>query len=141
MYHKNASQYDFEAEHVFLDENERADGHSFYELADWSPSMDDQFLAISEDFIGRRKYQIRFRNNQIGEFLTDLIEDTDGSIVWANDHQTVFYIKKDPETLREYQVFRHRLGTDSADDQMVFQENVQSLEELKMKAINQGWLN
>lgn len=112
-----------ETEQVFLDENERADGHSFYELADWSPSMDDQFLAISEDFIGRRKYQIRFRNNQTGEFLTDLIEDTDGSIVWANDHQTVFYIKKDPETLREYQVFRHRLGTDSADDQMVFQED------------------
>ncbi len=112
-----------ETEHVFLDENERAEGHSFYELAEWSPSMDDQFLAISEDFIGRRKYQIRFRNNQSGEFLTDLIEDTDGSIVWANDHQTVFYIKKDPETLREYQVFRHRLGTDSSEDQLVFQED------------------
>ena len=112
-----------ETESVFLDENERADGHSFYELADWSPSMDDQFLAISEDFIGRRKYQIRFRNNRTGEFLTDLIEDTDGSIVWANNHQTVFYIKKDPETLREYQVFRHRLGTDSSEDQLVFQED------------------
>ncbi len=112
-----------ETEHVFLDENERADGHPFYELADWSPSMDDQFLAISEDFIGRRKYQIRFRNNQTGEFLTDLIEDTDGSIVWANDHQTIFYIKKDPETLREFQVFRHRLGTDSSMDQLVFQED------------------
>ena len=112
-----------ETEHVFLDENERADGHPFYELADWSPSMDDQFLAISEDFIGRRKYQIRFRNNQTGEFLTDLIEDTDGSIVWANDHQTIFYIKKDPETLREFQVFRHHLGTDSSMDQLVFQED------------------
>ena len=112
-----------ETEHVFLDENERADVHPFYELADWSPSMDDQFLAISEDIIGRRKYQIRFRNNQTGEFLTDLIEDTDGSIVWANDHQTIFYIKKDPETLREFQVFRHRLGTDSSMDQLVFQED------------------
>ncbi len=112
-----------ETEHVFLDENERADGHPFYELADWSHSMDDQFLAISEDFIGRRKYQIRFRNNQTGEFLTDLIEDTDGSIVWANDHQTIFYIKKDPETLREFQVFRHHLGTDSSMDQLVFQED------------------
>jgi len=112
-----------ESEHIFLDENERADGHSFYELADWSPSMDDQFLAISEDYIGRRKYQIQFRNNQTNEFLPDLIEDTDGSIVWANDHQTVFYIKKDPETLREYQVFRHRLGTDSSEDQLVFQED------------------
>jgi oligopeptidase B len=112
-----------ETEHVFLDENERADGHSFYELADWSPSMDDQFLAISEDFIGRRKYQIRFRNNQSGAYLADLIEDTDGNIVWANDHQTIFYIKKDPETLREYQVFRHQLGTKESEDVLVFQED------------------
>lgn len=108
---------------VFLDENERAEGHAFYDLADWSPSMDDHFLAISEDFIGRRKYQIRIRNNQTGAFLPDLIEDTDGSIVWANDHQTLFYIKKDPETLREYQVFRHVLGTDASQDQLVFQED------------------
>ena len=116
-------RWEKEEEKVFLDENERAEGHSFYELADWSPSMDDQFLAISEDFIGRRKYQIRFRNNETNEFLPDLIEDTDGSIVWANDNQTVFYIKKDPETLREYQVFRHLLGTDSSEDQLVFQED------------------
>lgn len=112
-----------ELEEVFLDENERAKGHSFYQLADWSPSMDDKFLAISEDFIGRRKYQIRIRNNQTGTFLPDVIEDTDGSIIWANDHQTIFYIKKDPETLREYQVFRHVLGTDTSQDQLVFQED------------------
>ncbi|MFZ9587082.1 MAG: S9 family peptidase [Crocinitomicaceae bacterium] len=112
-----------EKEEVFLDENERAKGHSFYELAEWSPSMDNQTLAISEDFVGRRKYEIRFRNNRDGRFYEDLIQDTDGSIVWANDHQTIFYIKKDPETLREFQVFRHRLGTDESEDVLVFEEN------------------
>jgi oligopeptidase B len=112
-----------DVEHVFLDENERADGHSFYELAEWSPSLDDQTLAISEDFVGRRKYEIRFRKNADGSFYEDLIHDTDGSIVWANDHQTIFYIKKDPETLREFQVFRHKLGTKESEDILVFQED------------------
>ncbi|MFM1915327.1 MAG: hypothetical protein RLZZ531_996 [Bacteroidota bacterium] len=108
---------------IYFDENERANGHAFYELAEWSPSMDDQTLAISEDFVGRRKYEIRFRKNSDGTFYEDCIHDTDGSIVWANDHQTIFYIKKDPETLREFQVFRHRLGTKESDDVLVYQED------------------
>lgn len=116
-------RWENDVEHVFLDENERADGHSFYELAEWSPSLDDQTLAISEDFVGRRKYEIRFRKNADGSFYEDLIHDTDGSIVWANDHQTIFYIKKDPETLREFQVFRHKLGTKESEDILVFQED------------------
>lgn len=116
-------RWENDVEHVFLDENERADGHSFYELAEWSPSLDDQTLAISEDFVGRRKYEIRFRKNADGSFYDDLIHDTDGSIVWANDHQTIFYIKKDPETLREFQVFRHKLGTKESEDILVFQED------------------
>ena len=116
-------RWENDVEHVFLDENERADRHSFYELAEWSPSLDDQTLAISEDFVGRRKYEIRFRKNADGSFYEDLIHDTDGSIVWANDHQTIFYIKKDPETLREFQVFRHKLGTKESEDILVFQED------------------
>ncbi len=116
-------RWENDEEKVFLDENERAEGHSFYELAEWSPSLDDQTLAISEDFVGRRKYEIRFRKNADGSYYEDLIHDTDGSIVWANDHQTIFYIKKDPETLREYQVFRHQLGTKESEDLLVFQED------------------
>ncbi len=116
-------RWEKDAEQVFLDENVRADGHSFYELAEWSPSLDDQTLAIAEDFVGRRKYEIRFRKNGDGSFYDDLIQDTDGSIVWANDHQTIFYIKKDPETLREFQVFRHKLGTKESEDILVFQED------------------
>ena len=56
-------RWEEDEEKVFLDENERAEGHSFYELAEWSPSLDDQTLAISEDFVGRRKCEIRFRKN------------------------------------------------------------------------------
>jgi len=116
-------RWEEEVERIYLDENERAKGHSFYELAEWCPSLNDETLAISEDFLGRRKYEIRFRKQQDGSFYEDLIHDTDGSIVWANDHQTIFYIKKDPETLREFQVFRHQLGTHESEDVLVFQED------------------
>jgi oligopeptidase B len=109
-------------ESIFFDENERAKNQSFYELAGWSPSPDNKLLALTEDFVGRRKYVATFRDNTTGKFLKDKIQDVSGEIVWANDNKTVFYVKKDPQTLREFQVYRHVLGTDSKNDALVYEE-------------------
>lgn len=109
-------------ETIFFDENERAKNQSFYELAGWSPSPNNKLLALTEDFVGRRKYVATFRDNSTGKFLKDKIQDVSGEIVWANDNKTVFYVKKDPQTLREFQVFRHVLGTDSKNDALVYEE-------------------
>ncbi len=108
---------------VFFDENERAKDKDYYDLADWSPSPNNQILAVSEDFIGRRKYAITFRDNKTGKYLADKIEETSGGVVWANDNKTVYYIKKDPQTLREFQVYRHTLGTESKSDVLMYQED------------------
>ena len=109
-------------ETVYFDENLRAKNNSFYELADWSPSPDNTLLAVSEDLVGRRKYDISIRINKTGKFLSDKIKETSGTIVWANDNKTIFYIKKDPQTLREFQVYRHEIGTDASKDVLVFEE-------------------
>lgn len=109
-------------ETIFFDENERAKGKSFYELADWNPSPNNEILAVSEDFVGRRKYNITFRQNKNGKFLKDKISDVSGGVVWANDNKTVFYGKKDTVTLREFQIYRHILGTDSKTDVLVYEE-------------------
>ncbi|MBM3165609.1 MAG: S9 family peptidase [Bacteroidetes bacterium] len=105
---------------LFFDENERAKGKSFYELASWVPSVDNEILAISEDFTGRRKYEVRFRMK--GKFLKDVLTETSGGLVWANDNKTVYYSKKDPETLREYLIFRHQLGTPQSSDELIYEE-------------------
>lgn len=108
---------------VFLDQNERAGKHSFYELADWATSPDNSLVALSEDFVGRRKYAITVKNTATGKFLKDKIIDTDGSVIWGNDNKTLFYVKKDPQTLREFQVYRHVLGSDPKKDVLVYQED------------------
>jgi oligopeptidase B len=109
-------------ETIFFDENERAKNQSFYELAGWAPSPNNKLLALTEDFVGRRKYVATFRDNSSGKFLKDKIQDVSGEIIWANDNKTVFYVKKDPQTLREFQVYRHVLGTDSKNDALVYEE-------------------
>ena len=105
---------------LFFDENQRAKGKPFYELAAWAPSPDNQLLAVSEDFMGRRKYEIRFRSN--GKYLKDVLTETSGSMVWAKDNKTVYYTKKDPETLREYLVYRHQIGTPQSADELIYEE-------------------
>ena len=105
---------------LFFDENERAKGKSFYELAGWAPSPNNQILAVCEDFKGRRKYEIRFRTN--GKYLKDVLTETSGGLVWANDNKTVYYSKKDPETLREYLIYRHTIGTPQSTDELVYEE-------------------
>lgn len=108
---------------VFFDENERAKNHEYYGLGSWGNSPDNRLLAVSEDIIGRRNYTVRFRDNAKNSYLKDALTQTDGSVVWANDNKTVFYVKKDTTTLREFQVYRHTLGTSQAKDELIYQED------------------
>lgn len=107
---------------LYLDENERAKGNSYYNLAAWQPSPNNSLLALAEDVVGRRQYTLKFRKNSDNTFLADEISNTDGNVVWANDNQHIFYVKKDAETLREFQVYRHKIGTPVEEDQLVFEE-------------------
>lgn len=108
---------------LFFDENERAKNHSYYGLGDLENSTDNSILAFSEDVVGRRKYTIRFRKNADEKLFKDEITNTDGSVVWANDNKSVYYVRKDETTLREFQVYRHVLGTSSKADKLVYQED------------------
>lgn len=107
---------------LFFDENERAKGHEYYSLGDFSNSNNNELLAFSEDIIGRRNYTIRIRINASNKLLKDEVKNTDGSVVWANDNKTFFYVRKDETTLREFQVFRHVLGTKASEDELIFEE-------------------
>ena len=107
---------------IYFDENERAKGHKYYSLGDWVPSPDNRIVALSEDVVGRRQYTIQFLVNKSKIYMEDKIENTDGSIVWANDNKTVFYVKKDATTLREFQVWRHKLGDDQKKDALIYEE-------------------
>ena len=109
---------------VLLDGNKRAAGHSYYSarVSPLGVSPDGRTLAFAEDTLGRRFYTIRFRDLQSGEFLSDEIRSVTAAMTWANDSRTLFYTKQDPETLRWNQVYRHRLGTDSSEDALVYEE-------------------
>lgn len=107
---------------IILDENELARGHDFCDVGARSVGIDQDLMAYAVDFVGRRLYEVRFRRLDSGEELPDRITGTSGDIVWAEDGKTLFYTRKDPQTLRPDRVFRHVLGTDPDDDVCVFHE-------------------
>ncbi|MBC3759020.1 S9 family peptidase [Hyunsoonleella sp. SJ7] len=109
-------------EDILFDCNEMAKEFAFFKLGGISISNDNSLAAYSTDTLSRRQYRIQIKNLKNGSVLPDIIENTTGSIAWANDNKTFFYAKKDAETLRSFKIFRHVLGTDTKDDVEVFHE-------------------
>ncbi len=110
-------------EEVMLDANQRAEGHEYYSVRGLEVSSGRDILAFGEDTQGRRFYTVRFKNLFTGEMLPDLIPQVTGNVAWANDNRTLFYSRQDPGTLRSYRIYRHALGSDVADDVLVYQED------------------
>ena len=108
-------------EQVLLDQNELAQGHEFLSLGVFQVSPNHQILAYSIDTIGSEQYKLFFLDLNTFQFYPENISETNYSLAWANDNQTVFYTKIDAAN-RPFQVFRHTLGTSVAEDILIYQE-------------------
>ncbi|MDH7445896.1 S9 family peptidase [Aquimarina sp. 2201CG14-23] len=109
-------------EEILFDCNKEAEGHSYFRMVGLNVSPDNKLIAFGVDTISRRKYTIRIKNLETGEIYPELIETTTGGSTWAADSKTLFYTKKDDETLRSDKIFRHSLGTKSGDDVEIYNE-------------------
>ncbi len=111
------------AEEVLIDGPKLADGKAYWALGGMTISEDNQWMAYGVDEVSRRVYQIQFENLNDPLFHSEVLEGTSGRATWAADNKTVFYTKKDPQTLRDFQIWRHVVGTPQAEDVLVFQED------------------
>jgi oligopeptidase B len=109
-------------EEIMLDANELAEGHEFFSVGGLEVSSGQDILAFATDTVGRRFYDVRFKDLTTGETLPDVISKVTGNVAWANDNRTLFYSRQDQETLRSYRIFRHILGTDPVEDEVVYEE-------------------
>lgn len=109
-------------EEIILDVNQLAVGKSYYQVGGTSTTPDQKILAFAADEVGRRIYTIWFKNLDSGEIFPESIPEITGNLVWAADNQTLFYSKQDPETLRSYRIYKHKLGTDVSEDELIFEE-------------------
>jgi oligopeptidase B len=109
------------AAEVLLDGNREAEGEAFFRVASCEHSPDHRLLAYAVDRNGSETYRINVKDLESGEVLGDVIEGAQGSLAWANDGRTLFYVTLDAEH-RPSKVFRHELGSDPAGDVLVYEE-------------------
>jgi oligopeptidase B len=109
-------------EEIILNVNELAEGKNYLQVGGTATSTNQNILAFATDEVGRRIYTLYFKNLETGELLPDQIPSITGNFCWAVDNQTIFYSKQNPDTLRSFQIYIHQLGTDSAKDQLIFEE-------------------
>jgi oligopeptidase B len=109
-------------EEIMFDCNEMAKGQSYFNLSGISVSEDNKWVAFGIDLVSRRQYTIQIKNLETGEVLPVKLENTTGGSTWASDNKTLFYTRKDSQTLRSDKIYKHTLGTDSATDVVVFYE-------------------
>ncbi len=128
-----------EEKELLFDVNEMAEGYSYYHMKGLSVSIDNQLVTFGEDTLSRRIYTIRIKHLRTGELLKDVIENTTGSAVWANDNETLFYVRKD-KSLRAYQIWKHRLGTSTDKDELVFEEKDDTFSTFVFKSKSQKYI-
>jgi oligopeptidase B len=127
-------------EEIMLDANREAEGYEFFTMWNVEPSPDGKTLAYAIDTVGRRLHTLRFRDLETGEDLPDVLEDVTSNGEWANNSRTYLYTKQDPETLRWRRVYRHVLGSDPADDELVYEETDEEFSVFVFKSRSEKYL-
>lgn len=109
-------------EEILFDCNEMAKGQAYFNLSGINISEDNKWAAFGIDLVSRRQYTIQIKNLETGEILPVKIENTTGGSTWASDNKTLFYTRKDAQTLRSDKIFKHTIGTNPEKDALIFHE-------------------
>jgi oligopeptidase B len=109
------------ATEIVLDGDRLAADHDYFKFGGARHSPDHRLEAWSADIKGSEYFAIKVRDWTDGADRDDLVEETDGAVVWSADSKAFFYVKLD-DNHRPMQVWRHRLGTPQADDVLIHEE-------------------
>jgi len=110
-------------ESVFLDETELAKGHDYFVLGDWEISPDNRYLAYSFDTSGDERYQVKVKDLQTNEYLSDELNDVQGELSFSSDGQSLIYALLEKGKWLAKNINAHRLGTEQGEDKTLYHES------------------
>ena len=126
--HHRGRTADTADETVLLDENVEAEGHEYFDLGAFDSSHDHTRIAWSTDTTGDERYTLRVRDladdGSHHDHDDEITEVSHAGTAWSTDGAHLFYVRPD-EQERPYQVWRHRIGTPLADDELVYADDDQ----------------
>jgi oligopeptidase B len=93
----------------------------YFGVGELEVSFNDKYLGYSLDVKGSEYYTINIREISTNKLITKPIKDTAGNIVFSLDDKYIFYSKLD-ENHRPRKILRHNIGTNSKEDDLIFEE-------------------
>jgi oligopeptidase B len=109
-------------EEILLDVNDLAAGHAFCDLGEWRVSPDQNLLAYSLDVTGSEAFVIHFKRLDTGETLPERLDNAYYGLEWDAGSHYVFYTTLGAAH-RPDSVWRHRVGSDCAEDVEIFHDD------------------
>ena len=93
----------------------------YFGVGDLEVSFNDKYLGYSLDTKGSEYYTIYIRDIKTKKLITEKIEETSGGITFSLNDEYIFYSKLD-KNHRPRKIYRHKLGTNTKNDQLIFEE-------------------
>ena len=93
----------------------------YFGVGDLEVSYNDKILGYSLDLKGSEYYTIYLRDIETNKLISEIIEDTSGGITFSLDDKYIYYSKLD-KYHRPREIFRHKIGTPSSEDNLIFEE-------------------
>jgi len=112
---------DGSADQLIVDEPALAQGKDYFRLGGVAISNDDRLLAYAVDDNGSERYTVRIQDLTTGEMLPDVIPDVLSALVWTSDDRALVYAPANAQW-RTDRAMLHRLGTDAAEDVLLYHE-------------------
>lgn len=104
---------------ILFDGDAEAEDFEYFRLGAFEHSPDQRLVAWAVDTNGSEYYSIRIRDLASGEDIATLTEEGYGSLVWANDSRTVYWVWRD-DSARPKRVYRQAI--DSGEPELVYEE-------------------
>lgn len=106
---------------TLFDGDKESVGSKFFNAPLFSHSPDHKMSAYGVDREGSEYFDLRFRDNDTGLDLPEVIKHADPRVVWSKDSSMVYYCETD-DNHRATKVKCHALGTDPKNDVTVYEE-------------------
>lgn len=110
-------------EEIILNLNELATEDGYLSVTETRPNASHTHLAYLENRDGTDLYTAYIKDLSTGQLLQDKIENVYiySSMEWSNCGQYIFYVTAN-ELQRPNQLWRHKIGTDTSEDKLLYEE-------------------
>ncbi|UAK24301.1 S9 family peptidase [Sphingomonas nostoxanthinifaciens] len=106
---------------LMLDEPTEAEGKDYFRVGTASVSPDGRLLAWGVDDNGAERFTLRIRDLATGLDIETVSIVTNGGVAWSAGSDALLYTEVN-DNWRSYRARLHRIGTDPAEDAIVYEE-------------------